>query len=106
MTYTSPSDINMTAGITNILSYLNEVTNFWFSRMFVIAIFTIFTLGILRSKSDDDLFGALAIGSYVTSFISLLLWIIGFVDNYTFAIIIAITLGSSALLLIDRRGTN
>ena len=104
MAYTSPATINATVGITSILEYVNEVTDFWISRMIMIGIFVIFTMGYLRSKTDDDFVGAFAVGSYATLVIGLLFWIIGFLDGLTFGLIIGITIVSSAILFQDKRG--
>jgi hypothetical protein len=102
--YTSPTEINATRGIISILEYVNEVSNFWISRMLMVGIFIIFAMGYLRSKNDDDFIGAFAIGSYVTLVIGVLFWIINFLDGVSFGVIIGLTLISSALLLMDKRG--
>lgn len=104
MTYTSPTTINATQGIGSILNYINEVTNFWISRMIMVAIFVIFLMGYLRSKNDDDIIGAVSVASYVSLVIGILFWIIDFLDGVTFGIIIGISLISTALLLMDKRG--
>ena len=104
MTYESPTSINASKGIGEILIYLNSVTNFWFSRMFMVAIFVIFLMGYLRSKQEDDFIGALAVGSYACLVIGILFWIIGFLDGVTFGIIIGVSLISTAILLMDKRG--
>lgn len=106
MTYTSPTAINTSQGISSILNYISEVTNFWFSRMMLLGIFIIFLVGYLRSKSDDDLIAGLAVASYATLLISILFWIIGFVDGVTFGLVIGISIISTAMLLMDRRGTS
>ena len=104
MAYTSPTAINGSRGIISILEYVNEVTDFWISRMLMLAIFVIFTMGYLRSKNDDDFLGAITVGSYATLVIGLLFFIIGFLDGVAFGIIIAVAIVSTALLLMDRRG--
>jgi hypothetical protein len=104
MTYTSPTEINASRGIISILEYVNNVTDFWISRMLMLAIFVIFTVGYLRSKNDDDFLGAVAVGSYAALVIGILFWIIGFLDGVAFGIIIATAIISTALLLTDRRG--
>ena len=104
MTYTSPTEINATRGIISLLEYINEVTDFWISRMLMVAIFIIFVMGYLRSKSDDDFVSAIAIGSYASLVIGILFWIIGFLDGIAFGIIIGISLISTAMLLMDKRG--
>ena len=104
MTYASPTTINGSRGIIALLEYINTVTNFWISRMMMVAIFVIFLIGYLRSKNDDDFIGALAVGSYASLVIGILFWIIGFVDGVTFGIIIGISMISTAMLMMDKRG--
>lgn len=104
MTYTSPTSINASRGIVSLLEYVNEVTDFWISRMIMIAIFIIFTMGYLRSKNDDDFLSAIAVGSYASLVIGILFWIIGFLDGISFGMIIGISIVSTALLLMDKRG--
>lgn len=104
MAYTSPTEINGSRGIIAILEYVNNVTNFWISRMLMVAIFVIFLMGYLRSKNDDDLVGALAVGSYATLVIGLIFWLLGFLDGVAFGTIIGVSLISTLVLLIDKRG--
>ena len=101
MAYTSPTEINMTKGFSEILPYLNEVTSFWFGRMITIAIFIIFGFGYL-SKNKDDYIGAFAVSSYVTFVISLIFWVIGLVSGMDFAVVIGITVVSSVILFTQR----
>ncbi len=102
MAYTSPSTINGSEGIGAILTYVNEVTNYWFSNLFLVAIFVIFFMGYARTN-DDDWVGGLAIASYVTFIIGTFMWIIGFVSGLTFAVLIGVTLVSSIILYIDKK---
>ena len=104
MTYTSPAEINASRGIISLLEYINEVTDFWMSRMLMVAIFVIFLMGYLRSKGEEDFWGALAVGSYATLVIGVLFWIIGFLDGVTFGIIIGLSVISTALLMLVRKG--
>jgi len=104
MAYTSPTDINASRGIISIIEYLNDVTEHWIGRVIMLAIFVIFTAGYLRSKNDDDITGALAVGSFASFVIGLLFWLIGFLDSVAFGVIIGITAVSTALLMLDRRG--
>jgi uncharacterized membrane protein len=104
MAYTSPTEINASRGIISILEYVNEVTDFWISRMLMVAIFVIFFMGYLRSKNDDDFLGALAVASYTTLVIGVIFFIIGFLDGVAFGIIIAVAMISTFFLLMDRRG--
>lgn len=103
MSWTSPSTVNVTRGMDSFLPYLSEVTNFWFGRMVVIAVFIIFLFGYMRSKGDDDFVGALAVSSYVTFVIGLLFWVIDLISGLDFAVIVGITALSSAILLTQKR---
>jgi len=102
MAYTSPTDINMSVGIGNLFSYLNEVTSFWFSRLLMLGIFILFAVGYFRSKNNEDFIGAFAVGSYACFVIGILFWIIGFLDAWTFGIIIGAMVIASAILLITK----
>ena len=72
--------------------------------MLMVAIFVIFLFGYLRSKSDDDFVGAFAVGSYASLVIGLPLWLLNFLDGVTFGVIIGVTVISTAVLMMDRRG--
>jgi hypothetical protein len=99
MAWTSPTEINATAGMDSFIPYLSEVTHFWFGRMLMIAIFVIFFFGYLRAR-EDDYVGAFAISSYVTFVIGLMFWVIGMVTGMDLAYIIgAVVLGSIILLM-------
>ena len=102
MPITNPTEINATQGLESFLPYLSEVTNFWFGRMLMIAIFVIFLMGYLRVKKDDFV-GALAISSYVTFVLGLLFWVIGLVSGLDFAWIIGLTAISSIFLLTQKK---
>lgn len=102
MAYTSPTTINASAGLDSFLPYISEVTNFWFGRMLMVAVFVIFLFGYLRAK-DDDFIGGLAVASYVTFVLGLIGWVIGLVAGLDFAVIIGITLVSSVLLLSQKK---
>lgn len=102
MTWTSPTSINASAGMDSFLPYISEVTNFWFGRMLMIAIFVMFIFGYLRAK-DDDFIGALAVSSYVTFVLGLIFWVIGLVSGLDFGVIIGVTVISSVLLLTQKK---
>ena len=101
MAYPSPTTINMTEGFSEFFPYLNEVTNWWFGRMLMIAVFMIFGFGYL-TKNKDDYIGALAVSSYVTFVIGLIFWVIGLVSGMDFAIIIGITVIASVILFTQK----
>ena len=102
MAWKSPTTVNASAGMDSFLPYISEVTNFWFGRMLMIAIFVIFLFGYLRAKSGDFI-GGLAVASYVTFVLGLIFWVIGLVSGLDFAIIIGITVISSVLLLTQKK---
>lgn len=104
MGYDSPTTINASRGIISLFEYINDVTDFWISRMIMVAVFIIFTMGYLRSKPDDDFVGAFAVGSYASLVIGILFWLIGFIDGLSFGFIIGLSLISTAILFMDRRG--
>jgi uncharacterized membrane protein len=107
MAYAYPTTVNLTSssGMSNLLFYINQVTDFWAGRMIMIAVFIIFLMGYLRSKADDDFIGGLAVASYVTFVIGLLFWLINFLDGLSFSIIIGVTLIATVVLLFDKRGS-
>lgn len=103
MAWPSPTTINATSGINTTFEYLSLVTNFWFGRMLMIAIFVIFLSGYLSARRDDY-FGAFAVASYVTFVMGLLFWVINLVTGVDFAIIIGITIVSSVILFVQKNG--
>ena len=103
MPYRSPATINGTKGITEITTYVNEVSNNWFGNMILISIWVLFFMGYLRSKGNDDLVGAFAVSSYVTFVMATLLFSFGAVSGWAFGIIIGITMISSIILYFDRK---
>jgi len=102
MAYTSPTEVNASQGFDSFLPYLSEVTNFWFGRMIMVAIFVLFFMGFLKAN-DKDFIGALAVASYVTFVLGLLAWVFGIVSGLDFAVIIAIAMVSSVLLLSQKK---
>ena len=86
----------------SFLPYLSEVTNFWFGRMIMIAVFVIFFIGYLRAK-DDDFIGAFAVASYISFVIGLLFWVMGLVTGLDFALILGITMISSVVLFMQKK---
>lgn len=99
MTYASPTTINATKGLGEILIYVNEVTNQWFSNMFLIAIYVIVLMGFYKAK--DDFQGALAVAGYGTFVVSLFFWIGGVISGITFGITIAVAILGTIVLLMD-----
>ena len=104
MAYPSPTTINGSRGIVSLLEYVNTVTNFWISRMILVGIFIIFFMGYLRSKTDDDMTGAFAVASFASFVVGLPLWLLNFIDGYSFSIVVGLLIIASAVLMFDKRG--
>ena len=102
MAWKSPTEINGSAGLDSFLPYISEVTNFWFGRMLMIAIFIIFSFGYLRANKDDFI-GAFAVSTYVCFVLGLLFWVVGLVSGLDFAIIIGAVIVASVLLLAQKK---
>ena len=102
MAYTSPTEINASAGMSSFLPYLSEVTNFWFGRMLMVAIFVIFFMGYVKAKQDDYI-GGFAVAGYVTFVLGLLFWVIGLVSGLDMGVIIGIAVISTVLLLLQKK---
>jgi len=102
MAYTSPSTINASRGITEIITYVNDVSNNWFGNMILISVWILFFMGYLISKGDDDLIGAMSVSSYVTFVLGTLMFAIGFVDIVAYMVVIGVTMISSIILYANR----
>jgi hypothetical protein len=102
MAYPSPASINATAGLNEFLPYLTVVTDWWFGRMIMIAIFSIFFFGYLSTRKDDYI-GAMAVSSYVTFVIGLLFWVINLLSGLDFGVIIGCVCIGSVLLLTQKK---
>ena len=101
MTYDSPSSINASNGLADVLVYINNVTNGWISNMILIGIFILVIMGYYRAK--DDFTGGLAIGGFATFVVALLFWLGGFVSGITLAVVVGIAILGVAILLMDSR---
>lgn len=102
MAHTSPTTVNASQGLDSFLPYLSEVTQFWFGRMLMIAVFVIFFMGYLRSK-DNDFVGAFAVASYVSFVIGLLFWVMGMITGMDFALVLGIAMVSSIVLFLQKK---
>lgn len=102
MAWKSPTDVNVSGGMDNILPYLSEVTNFWFGRMFLIALFVIFFIGYLRSN-ENDYIGGFAVSSYVTFVLAVFLWILNLVSGWALGFAIGVSVISTLMLLFQKK---
>lgn len=99
MTYSSPTSINATKGLPEILTYVNQVTDNWISNMLLIAVYVIILIGYYKAK--DDFQGAMAVAGYGTFVVSLFFWIGGFISGLAFGIVIAMAILGTIVLLMD-----
>jgi hypothetical protein len=99
ITYASPSSINASKGIGEILSYVNTQTDSWISNLLLLAIFIIVLLGFYKAK--DDFRGAMAVSGYATLVVAIFFWIGGFVSSTVFAISLGVAILGTLFLLLD-----
>lgn len=99
MTITSPTTINATKGIGEILNYINTVTDGWVSNLLLMGIFMIILLGFYKAK--DDFKGAMAVAGYGTFVIALLFWVGGFVSGISLGVSIGVAILGTIVLLLD-----
>lgn len=99
MTYASPTTINATKGLGEVLNYVNTVTNQWISNLFIMAIFIIIMIGYYKAK--DDFKGAFAVAGYGTFVVSLFFWIGGFISGMVFGVVVALAIVGTLMLLLD-----
>jgi len=100
MTYTSPTTINATKGLGEVVNYVNVVTMNWFSNLLLIAIYVIVLMGFY--KAQDDFRGAMAVAGFGTFVVSLLFWIGGMISGFSFGIVIAIAILGVLVLMMDQ----
>lgn len=100
MAYPSPSLINGSKGFGEVLTYVNGVTDGWFSNMILIAIYIIVLIGFYKAKEDFK--GAMAVAGYGTFVIALLFWASGMVSPISLGITIAIAIVGTIVLLADQ----
>ena len=101
MTYASPTTINASNGITELLAYTNSVTSSWLSNMILIAIYVIVLIGYYRAK--DDFVGGMATAGFGTFVVGLLFWIGGFISGITLSIVIGILFIGVVVLFVDTK---
>jgi len=100
--YTSPADVNLTESPSNLFTWLNDVTNYWFSNSILLAIFIMFLMGYL-AVNKEDYSGGVAVASYVTTVLGLILWLMGLASGLAFSIVLGVSLISTAWLLGDKK---
>lgn len=79
MTYADPSTINGSAGISEYLLYLNEVTYHVFSSLMLMGIFLVFMLGSyyasrrMTSTSEGNMPVSFAVAGFITFILAIVL---------------------------------
>jgi len=96
--YPYPSEVNMSEGFTNLFVYFNTVTNNWFSNMLLITIYIMFAMGFYSSKRNVG--GSFAVGGFATFVFGTLLWIANMISTFTFALVVAVAIGSFGMMWI------
>jgi len=98
MSYASPTTINASAGIGEVLTYVNTVTNSWISNIFLLVIYVVILMAYYRSKTD--FLGGMAVAGYTLVIVGTLFFAAGFVSGITLSITIAVSLiGIAGILL-------
>jgi len=95
MTYKSITDYNLSAGLQVPFIYVNDITGGLFIRLFLVAVWLIFSVGSYfiqkRNIGSGDFPTALAVAGFVVSVLAILLRLVsGLVDGLTLAIVIIV----------------
>ena len=98
--YPSPTTINATKGLGEVLIYVNQVTENWISNMILIAVYILVLVGFY--KANDDFGGAMAVAGFGTFVIALLFWLGGFVSGWALGISIAMALIGIIVIITDK----
>jgi hypothetical protein len=104
MAYESPTSINASEGIQTIFYYINNVTDEWFARMIMLAIYVIVLMGYYKARSDFS--GALAVAGWGTFVVGLLFWVGGLISGWVFSIVIGVAILGVVFVLIDTNSQN
>lgn len=106
-TYKTIADYNLSAGLQVPFIYVNDITGGLFIRLFLVAVWLIFSVGSYfiqkRSVGSGDFPTSLAVAGFVVSVLAILLRLVGgLVDGLTLAIVIIVT-GISILYFLFSR---
>lgn len=97
--YEYPTIINASEGLPDLFSYVNNVTNSWFSNLLLVSIYLIMLVGFYKAKGDFS--GAMAVAGFGTFIVSLLFWVGGLITGITFGFAIAMAIIGVIVLLLD-----
>lgn len=100
MTYASPTTVNMSKGLGELLIYINNVTYGWIANMILLGVYIIILMGYY--KVQDDFSGALAVSGWATFVITLLFWAGGFATGWALTIAFGLALLGVLALLMDK----
>ena len=102
MAYNSPDTINFSNGTEELMPYINDVTNGWFGRGFILSIWIILVIGYLK-LNKDDYFGAFAVASWVCVVLGMLGWVMHLVRGLDIGLIVAVSILSTVGLILNRK---
>jgi hypothetical protein len=98
--YESPTTINASEGLGELIDYINVVTQNWFGNLLIVGIWVIVLMGYYKAQNDFK--GALAVAGYVTFVVSLLFWVGGWISGATFGIVVAVAIIGTVAVLLDK----
>jgi hypothetical protein len=98
--YESPTTINASEGLGELINYINVVTQNWFGNLLIVGIWVIVLMGYYKAQNDFK--GALAVAGYVTFVVSLLFWVGGWISGATFGIVVAVAIIGTVAVLLDK----
>jgi len=87
MTYPTPSDLNVTSW-TELLQWANQVTNYMFGNMIILAIFSIAFITFLFVDKPEKAF---AYASFISAIMALLFSGIGIVSTFVLVLCFVFT---------------
>lgn len=101
MTYPNITSVNVSAGFTPVILYVQEVTDFWFLRLILFGWLIIITFAVFAKSKDFSI--ALSTSTFSTAIIAGLMRIPQWIDEYTLGVTIAFAVvGVLVLLFSDR----
>lgn len=101
MAYEEITSRNLSKGFSEVLIYLNDVTNSWFGNMFLITVWSIITFAVYNNRND---FGeAVSSAGFVLAIIGVFFWISGAISAYVLTACIGSAIFGFIWLLIEKR---
>ena len=101
MAYESIKDANLVEGYGNLVNYVNNVSNGWFSYLFLIA--TYFIILFVLFKNERDFPESMTVAGFITFLIAAMFWFGGFLDGVSMLIVTSIFLISFVIIWAIRK---